>query len=221
VASGEPAKAVALLSPRVEEARPADVDTGLHAQLVRALAAAWEAAGDETRAVGVFEGASARRPDDHDLAFDLAAAYDRAGRFADAERAFRRILAGDPAHAAALNYLGYLLADRGERLDEAVALITRALDVERDNPSFLDSLGWAHYKRGDFERARVPLERAASLLPATSVIQQHLGDLYLELKRYREAASAFDRALSGDRRGIDATAVSRKRDRARALAGGR
>ncbi|HUF49009.1 MAG TPA: tetratricopeptide repeat protein [Vicinamibacterales bacterium] len=221
VLAGEPEQAVALLTPRVDEARPADVDTGLHAQFVRALAVAWEAAGDHARAVAVAEVAASRRPDDSGASFDLAAAYDRAGRFADAERTFRGILARDPGHAPSLNYLGYLLADRGERLDEAVALITRALDVERGNPSFLDSLGWAHFKRGDFERARGPLEQAASQLPRTSVIQDHLGDLYVELKQYRDAVLAFDRALSGDRRGIDAETVSQKRDRARAAAGGR
>lgn len=221
LAAGTPALAVSALESRVAEARPDDVESGMFSRLAGALAGALQEAGESARAVSVLETATTRAPDDRALRFELGAAYDRHGRFADAERTFRDLITQDPDHAQALNYLGYLLADRGERLDEAVSLITRALDVERDNPSYLDSLGWAHFKRGDLSLAQTPLERAAAALPKTSVIQDHLGDLYFQMKRYREAAVAFDRALSGDRRGIDEAAVTRKRDRARQLAGGR
>jgi Flp pilus assembly protein TadD len=221
LAAGTPALAVPALESRVAEARPDDVESGMFSRLAGALAGALQEAGESARAVSVLETATTRAPDDRALRVELGAAYDRHGRFADAERTFRDLIMQDPGHAEALNYLGYLLADRGERLDEAVSLITRALDVERDNPSYLDSLGWAHFKRGDLLQAQTPLERAAAALPKTSVIQDHLGDLYFQMKRYREAAVAFDRALSGDRRGIDEAAVTRKRDRARQLAGGR
>jgi Flp pilus assembly protein TadD len=193
----------------------------MFSRLSSALAAALQESGDTGRAVAVLEAASARVPEDSSLRFELGAAYDRDRRFEEAERVFREMIAGDPTQSEALNYLGYLLADRGERLDEAVSLIERALAVEADNPSYLDSLGWAYFRRGDFAEAQKPLERAAAALPNTSVIQDHLGDLYLQLKRFREAVGAFDRALSGDRIGIDSLEVSKKRDRARELAGGR
>jgi tetratricopeptide (TPR) repeat protein len=221
LAAKTPALAVSVLESRVASALPDDLETGMFSRLAGALSAAMQEAGDTARAVSVLETATGRVPDDRGLRFELGAAYDRDGRFTDAERVFRDLITQDPGHAEALNYLGYLFADRGERLDEAVSLITRALDVERENPSYLDSLGWAHFKRGDLSRAQGPLERAAAALPKTSVIQDHLGDLYFQMKRYRDAAVAFDRALAGDGRGIDEAAVTKKRDRARELAGGR
>ena len=94
--------------------------------------------------------------------FSLAASYEGAKDFGKAERTFREVIAADPEHAPALNYLGYMLADRGRKLDEAVALILRALAIDGDNPSYLDSLGWAHVKQRRFADAIGPLERAAA-----------------------------------------------------------
>jgi tetratricopeptide (TPR) repeat protein len=205
----------------VKSARADDIESGMFARMAGLLAVALQEAGHTDRAITALEEAASQAPGDQDVLFALGAAYDRGGRFEDAERAFRRVISRDSAHADALNYLGYMLADRGERLDEAVRLIGRALAVEADNPSYLDSLGWAHFKQGDFARARDPLERAAAAMPRTSVVQDHLGDLYLQIKRYKDAAEAFGRALTGDRIGIDPVNVEEKRTRARELAGGR
>jgi tetratricopeptide (TPR) repeat protein len=211
--------AVDTLDPALRAARPEDVANGSYARLAGSLATALEQSGEPARAVTVLEEARRRDAKSSQLLFDLGAAYDRAKRFDQAEQTFREVIATEPANADALNYLGYMLADRGAKLDEAVALINRALAIEADNPSFLDSLGWAYVKQDKLDRARDPLQRAAAALPATSVIQDHLAALYFQLKLYREAAEAWDRALSGDRTGIDAAAITKKRDRARTLAG--
>jgi tetratricopeptide (TPR) repeat protein len=181
-------------------------------------ASALISAGDAPRAVDVLETARRSHAANMDLLFNLGAAYDRAGRADQAERAFREVLAEQPSNAEALNYLGYMLAERGAKLDEAVTFIKRALAVDADNPSFLDSLGWAYFKQSKLHEAQQPLQRAAAALPANSVIQDHLGDLYFKLKQYRDAAAAWDRALSGDLAGVDRAALIQKRDRARALA---
>jgi tetratricopeptide (TPR) repeat protein len=206
------------LEPRVKEARDQDIAAGTYARMAGDLALAFQEVGERSRAIELLEGARRRDPDTLSVLFALAAAYERGSRFDEAERAFRDLLARDPEHAGALNYLGYMLADRGQKLDEALALVQRALAIEADNPSYLDSLGWAYFKLARLDDARGPLERAASALPKTSVIQDHLGDVYFELKRFKDAVVAFDRALAGDREGIDAAAVTRKRDRARQLA---
>ena len=86
----------------------------------------------------------------------------RAGRVADAERALRDLLAKDPLDANALNSLGYLLADHGQRLDEAVDLVQRALKVEPGNPSFLDSLGWAYFQQGKLDLRRPAADRSGA-----------------------------------------------------------
>ena len=167
----------------------------------------------------VLETARKRVPDDTDLQFELASAYDRAGQLDQAETILRSVIAKDPANAQALNYLGYMLADHSRKLPEALDLIQRALKIDTDNPSYLDSLGWTYFRLDKLQDAQTPLERAATALPRVSVIQDHLGELYFQMKKYREAATAFDRAFSGDREDLDVTAVTKRRDRARELAG--
>jgi tetratricopeptide (TPR) repeat protein len=218
-ARGDYRGAASALTARVAEGRQADVDSGDYAAMVRALGQALVEAGDRRQAVAVLERAHARIPDDDGIHFALGAAYDESQRYDDAERVFREVIATDPNDARALNYLGYMLAERGQKLPEAVDLIKRALAIDKDNPAFLDSLGWAYVKLGQFDLAREPLERAAAGLPTVSVIQEHLGDLYVHLKRYDDAATAFERALAGDREGVDAGALAKKRDRARTLIG--
>jgi tetratricopeptide (TPR) repeat protein len=218
-ARGDYAAVVATLRPRVASATDADVTAGLYVRMVGDLAAALQQTGDKAGAVQVLAGARKRVPDDPDLQFELGSAYDRAGQVDDAETIFRAVIAKDPVNAQALNYLGYMLADHGRKLPEAVSLIQRALAIDTDNPSYLDSLGWAYFRLDQFDQARTPLEKAATALPRVSVIQDHLGQLYFQLKLYRDAASAFDRALSGDREDLDVAAVTKRRDRARELAG--
>ena len=103
-----------------------------------------------------------------------------------------------------------MLAERGQRLDEAVDLVQRALKLEPGNPSFLDSLGWAYYQQGKLDLADPPLTEAAVKLPNNSVIQDHLGDLRFKQQRFADAAAAWERALNGDGESIDRTAIEKK-----------
>jgi tetratricopeptide (TPR) repeat protein len=216
-ARGDYKGAVATLEPRVTAAADTDVSSGLYARLASEMATAMEKSGDRARAVGLLERARVRDPENESIRFSLAGLYERDKQFDRAERLVRELVEREPRNADALNYLGYLLADRGQKLPEAVSLIQRALAIETDNPSFLDSLGWAYFKQSRLEDAQSPLERAAAALPRNSVILDHLGDLYFQLRRYRDAAAVWDRALAGDRDTIDIEAVTKKRDRAREL----
>jgi len=218
-ARGDYRGVVETLDPALRAARPDDVTSGSFARMAGTMATALQETGDTARAVSVLEDARGRDRQSSELMFDLAAAYDRAKKYDQAEQTFRQLLASEPNNADALNSFGYMLAQRGAKLDEAADLITRALAIETDNPSFLDSLGWVYFKQAKLDKARDPLQRAAAALPTTSVIQDHLGELYFQLKQYRDAAAAWDRALAGDRAGIDAAAITKKRDRAKALAG--
>ena len=162
------------------------------------------------QAITLLEGAQAKFPADTSIDFELGAVFDKQKRFADAEAAFRRVLAREPDHAGALNYLGYMLADRGERLDESVAFLKKALEIEPDNGSFLDSLGWAYYKTNRLDLASENLKRAAEQLKTNSVIQDHYGDVLFKLARYTEAIDAWTRALAGDSDSIDRPAIDKK-----------
>jgi tetratricopeptide (TPR) repeat protein len=182
---------------------------------------------DRMHAQGLFEGGYreaayavmrkmvASNPDDATLKLTLVDFYYNDGRSSDAERILRVLVDSQPMNANALNYLGYLLAEEGRLLDEAVTLVRRALELDPDNPSFLDSLGWAYYQRGEFEAAGQYLEPAAEQLPENSVILDHLGDLRSRQGRLAEAIAAWVQALDGDRADIKPAIIEQKIDGAR------
>jgi tetratricopeptide (TPR) repeat protein len=179
-------------------------------QLALALADAYAADKRYDDAVRVVQQAETRFGEGDGFTLRLTSLYDEAGRLADAERELRRMLERDPLDATALNYLGYMLADRGLRLTEAQDLIERALKIEPGNPAYLDSLGWALFKQGRAREATEPLARAAEALPANSVIQDHYGDALARQERWADAIAAWQRALAGDGESIDAKAIDKK-----------
>jgi tetratricopeptide (TPR) repeat protein len=103
-----------------------------------------------------------------------------------------------------------MLAERGERLDEAVAFLKRALTIEPGNPSYLDSLGWAYFQQGKLDLADGPLSEAAEKLKTNSVVQDHLGDLRFKQKRYADAVAAWERAINGDGQSVDKAKIQNK-----------
>ena len=174
------------------------------------LAQTYSEAERGTQAVKVLEDAQTRFPDNDLIAFELGAVLDKQKRFADAEQAFRKLLARDPDNAPALNYLGYMLADRGERLDESVGYLKKALQIEPENASYLDSLGWAYFKKDNLDLAEQNLRQAADQLKTNSVIQEHYGEVLFKLGRYDDAIAAWTRALNGDGQDIDRADIDRK-----------
>ncbi len=112
-----------------------------------------------------------------------------------AEADLKRAVDIAPEEATALNYLGYSWAERGENLDEAFALIEKAVALEPTSGAIIDSLGWAHFQLGDYEEAVGHLERAASLEPSDPTITDHLGDVYWRLGRHLEARYQWRRVL--------------------------
>lgn len=203
VRAGRPAEAVAFLERSVAGRRD-DPATAL------VLAEVYQEAKRHDDAIRVVSALAAKAPADDELAFRLAAAYENGDRVPEAEQTFRAILARDPLHANALNYLGYMLADRGTRASEGLAFIDRALAAEPNNPSFLDSRGWALFKLGRAADAEEPLRRAATALGGSSVIQSHYADVLTALGKREAAAAALERALAGDGQDIDRAQLERR-----------
>lgn len=175
-----------------------------------ALADVYQEAKRHADAIGVLAPLVSARPDDDAVAFRLGAAYETADRVADAERTFRGILARDPLNANALNYLGYMLANRGQKTAEALALVDRALAAEPDNPAFLDSRGWALFKLGRAADAEAPLRRAATALRGSSVIQSHFAEVLIAIGKRDEAADRLELALKGDGVDVDRAALEKR-----------
>jgi predicted Zn-dependent protease len=146
--------------------------------------------------------------------FLLGAAYERTGKREEAVAEFRRLLGADPEYHAALNYLGYMFAERGEHLDEARKLVERAVALEPDNGAYVDSLGWVYFRLGLLEDARATLERATRLEITDGTVEEHLGDVYGALGQPERASAAYRRAIALEQTGDPAKAeqVRRKLD---------
>lgn len=164
-------------------------------ELYEALASTLRRQKRSAEAVALLRDAVGREPRQPALRYVLANVLLEQGDEDGAITWMRGVLEVDPGHAAAMNFIGYVLAQRGGNLTEAERLVRRALELRPDTGSFLDSLGWIHYQRGDYPRALQALERAAELEPEEPVILEHLGDVYHRVSRPGDAAGAWRRAL--------------------------
>jgi len=139
----------------------------------------------------------ARGNDDKETAwFMLGAIYERQKKFDQAEQEFRKALEVSPGNASVLNYYGYMLADRGVRLEEATAMIKQAVTQEPSNGAYLDSLGWAYYKQNKLTEAEENLRKASERQKHDPTILGHLGDVYAKLGQSDQAAIYWERALA-------------------------
>ncbi len=136
-----------------------------------------------------------RAPRDWRLPFARGLVREKLGRWPEAEADLRQALALSPDQPDALNSLGYSLADRGERLEEALAMLERAVELRPMSGAVIDSLGWAHYRLGNYARALEVLEHAVSLEPGHATLNDHLGDAYWRAGRRTEARFQWRRAL--------------------------
>jgi tetratricopeptide (TPR) repeat protein len=136
--------------------------------------------------------------------FLRASLYERQQKFDQAERAFKGVLAANPRHSGALNYYGYMLAEQGIRLDEAVSFIGRALAEDPSNPSYLDSMGWARFKQDRLQEAEEYLRKAVSRNGHNPEILAHLGDVLAKSGREDLAAAQWEKALAEWRRALPA-----------------
>lgn len=127
-----------------------------------------------------------------------------------AEADFRAALSLRPDHPQVLNFLGYSLVERGEKLDEALGMIETAAAARPDNGAIVDSLGWVYFQLGRYDEAVVHMEHAASLVPVDPVINDHLGDVYWAVGREIEARFQWQRALSFDPDPEEATRIRSK-----------
>ena len=121
---------------------------------------------------------------------------ERQKHYEPAEQYFRQALEIDPNNAMVLNYLGYMLADKGNRLPEALKMIRKAVQLESMNGAYLDSLGWAYFKMGQYELAEENLWQAVERDQTDPTVHDHLGDLYEKTGRIRLAAAQWELSLA-------------------------
>jgi tetratricopeptide (TPR) repeat protein len=176
-------------------------------EIVYYLAIAQSEAKQTQQAVATFEEAlrEAQLDQGNDMVnakfyFNYGATAEQAGLYQKAADLLRKSIALDPANSAeACNYLGYMWADHNMNLDEAETMIKRALEIEPNNASYLDSLGWVEFRKGMFDQALGNLLSAAKTADHDDpVIFEHIGDAYFKLNRLSEALESWQKALALD-----------------------
>jgi tetratricopeptide (TPR) repeat protein len=142
-----------------------------------------------------------------------AVTYHQLDQWDKAEADFRAALSFRPDQPRVLNYLGYSLVERGEKMDEALDMIERAVAAQPQNGAIVDSLGWVLFQMGQYEEAVGHLENAAALEAVDPVVNDHLGDAFWAVGRTVEAQFQWNRALSfAEDSSDDAARIRRKLD---------
>jgi len=152
---------------------------------------------EAAQAVDEAEKLSTSDEEKADVYFMRGALLERQKKFDASEEAFRKSLVLNPQNHGAMNYLGYMLADRNVRLDEAYQLIQKAVDMEPDNGAYLDSLGWVYFRQGKLTEAENSLSKAIAR-PDTGqdpTVHEHLGEVYYKLGKTKEAIAQWTVSL--------------------------
>jgi tetratricopeptide (TPR) repeat protein len=151
-------------------------------------------AGKYGEALNFFADKLEKMPDDTALRYARALVAEKANKLELAESDLRAIIEREPSNAQALNALGYTLADRTERLDEALGFIQRALDVQPQDAAIIDSMGWVQFRMGNHAKA-VELLRQALALIQDPEIAAHLGEVLWKMGNKKEALDVLEAAL--------------------------
>lgn len=151
---------------------------------------------DADEALNKAQSLTSKNDDRLSLLFLRGAYFERQKKYDSAEPYFKQALDIDPGNAMVLNYYGYMLADKGLRLPDAIKLIRKAVDQEPMNGAYLDSLGWAYFKMGQYELAEENLRQAVERTQTDPTVHEHLGDLYEKTGRIRLAAAQWQLSLN-------------------------
>jgi len=138
---------------------------------------------------------AAGMPERWSLFYSRGIALERSGRWKPSEADLLHALGLKPDQPLVLNYLGYSWIDRGENLERGLKMIEKAVELRPEDGYIVDSLGWAHYRLGDYSSAVQYLEKAIELVPEDPTINDHLGDAYWQSGRPSEARFQWRRAL--------------------------
>ncbi|MEN6605786.1 MAG: tetratricopeptide repeat protein, partial [Bryobacteraceae bacterium] len=145
-----------------------------------------------SNALDAAEKASVSNDEKESVYFMRGAMYERMKNFDAAEAEFRKVLDVDPENASALNYLGYMLADRNVRLEEALRFISKAVELEPSNGAFLDSLGWVYYRLNRLDEAENYLRMAIDKASHDPTVRDHLGDVLAQKGQLKEAIQQWE-----------------------------
>lgn len=177
---------------------------------------------DGTKSLDEAEKLSQTKEEKTSVLFLRGAMYEREKDYEKAEKTFKQVIDDDPTNASALNYLGYMLADRGVRLQEAQDFVERAMKIDPNNYAYLDSLGWVYFHQNKLFEAEQQLSKSVQLSSKDATIHDHLGDVYFKEGKIKEAIAQWQFSLkewnsgpASDAEPEDIAKVQKKLDGAR------
>lgn len=176
----------------------------------------WRRADKHEQAIKVYDRAvsalGGKVPAEYwNLLYARGMSYERYGNVNRAEDDLLKAIEYQPNHPYLLNYLGYTWADQGKNMKGAMELVEKASALRPDDGYIIDSLGWIHFKNGDYKSAVTELERAVELLPQDPTINDHLGDAYWHVGRKQEARFQWQRASNNNKKNelLEATLLNK------------
>jgi len=181
-------------------------------ELLSAMSDIYQRAKKWDEAQAVLDRAIRSFPMESQVYFLQGAMFEKQKKDTEAEKAFRKSLELDSDSAAAQNYLGYMFADRGIKLDEALQLIQKAVESDPISGAYLDSLGWVYYKMNRLTEAEQYLKKAVRFASTDSTMHDHLGDLYNKIMKYPEAAAEWQKAIQLSSEPKEADQIKKKLD---------
>ncbi len=181
-------------------------------EVFAAMVGVYQRAKKFDQAQNILTTAVQRFPKEETLYFLQGSLYEKQKKYDEAEKAFRKALDLQKDDPAVLNYLGYMLASRGIHLDEAEAMVQKAVQSDPTNGAYLDSLGWVYYKQNRLDRAEEYLKKAVIFVNSDPDIHDHLGDLYFKTKRYDDARTEWNKSIQLTTEQEDITRIKKKLD---------
>ncbi|MFA5160936.1 MAG: tetratricopeptide repeat protein [Elusimicrobiales bacterium] len=182
------------------------------------LALGLDDTGQTRKAMDILKDITAAKPDYREAQLQYGIMAEKTGDMATAEAQFKKLLEKTPDDAMVLNYLGYSLADRGMKLDDAEGYIKRALSVSPDNGAYIDSLGWIYFKKGRHADALAQLKRAAGIINGDETVWQHLGDVFCALGDFKNGWLSYkiSQGIKPDQKDIASKAETAEKKLSRA-----
>ena len=180
--------------------------------ILSAMVGIYQRAKKYDQAQGVLTTAIQRFPNEEQVYFLQGSLHEKQKKYDEAEKAFRKALEFQKDDPAVLNYLGYMFAVRGIHLEEAEAMVQKAVQTDPTNGAYLDSLGWVYYKQNRLDRAEEYLKKAVIFVNSDPDVHDHLGDLYFKTKRYDEARNEWNKSLQLSTEAEDIAKVKKKLD---------
>ena len=150
---------------------------------------------DYAKGIEALEEAWKIDPKNIDTLYQIGMLYEKKGESEKAFAVMEDVLKRDSEYSNALNFIGYSLAEKGIKLDEAETMIKKALSKRPDDGYILDSLGWVHFKKGNYREALDELLKANQLLPDDPTIAEHVGDIYTAMNEYRLALPYYEKSV--------------------------